>query len=242
MRSSFAALMLMVSTGAALGQGYTFELRLVPDGFPGGPTGPWPMYPGAEPGPYPRRVGFWLQGRVMQTQGENWGIVRASAPDGGEAAITSTGTDGWIATLQPGAVNQAQTLFGVFAPYRHGSGDGTLSADQQRIVGLDAFVGGTRADTDADGDGDADDNADGSPEQPWRVNGGNANAAVDGVPHPSDGTFAPWANLYRFYADFQQPPVPWSGSITIHAHALLTGQRRPVTTATACSPWCPAPA
>ncbi|HZW06240.1 MAG TPA: hypothetical protein VFF65_03880, partial [Phycisphaerales bacterium] len=222
MRTSLAALMMMVCAGAALGQGYTFELRLVPDGFPGGPTGPWPMYPEGQPGQYPRRVGFWLQGRVMQTQGENWGIVRASAPDGEEAAITSTGTDGWIATLQSGAVDGAQTQYGVSIPYRHGAGDGTLSADQRRIAGFDAFVGATRADSDGDGDGDLDDNADGFPEQPWRINGGVQNPSVDGVPFPLDDAFTPWANLYRFYADFQQPPIPWSGSITIHAHVLLT--------------------
>ncbi|HZW06237.1 MAG TPA: hypothetical protein VFF65_03865, partial [Phycisphaerales bacterium] len=62
---------------------------------------------------------------------------------------------------------------------------------------------------------------DGVPENPWRVNGGTANASTDGVPHPSDGTFAPWANVYRFYLDVSN----WGNArvITINASALLNG-------------------
>jgi hypothetical protein len=82
-------------------------------------------------------------------------------------------------------------------------------------------VGATRTDTDFDGDGDVDDNGDGIPEQPWRVNGGTQNAAVDGTPFASNGTFAPWANIYRFVLDMGN--LTTVRTVVLNASALVNG-------------------
>ncbi|HYD01986.1 MAG TPA: hypothetical protein VEB22_12230 [Phycisphaerales bacterium] len=247
------AVLLMLSLCAAgLAQdGYTFEMRLIPDGdvgSPGGPSAAHTYILGGTPlAGLPTRAGFWLQARVAQTSGQNWGITRASSPAGGGASFISVNDPAVGTSLSRGVVNSGGTLFGRGTGYRSGgantggSGNAPGSAPfpggagnenggldnggaapmVTRIYGFDAYLGPTRSDTDSDGDGDVDDTFDGLPEQPWRVNGGPSNAASDGQPHPSDGTFSAWANLYRFYVDFSD--VTTLRDITINASALLNG-------------------
>lgn len=228
---------------------YVFELRLIADGQAGSPGGPnaantFPI--GADTGAVTAtRIGFWLQARVSQTTGQNWGITRASTPAGSSAFISMTDPSN-LASVTRGAVNSGGSLFGRGVGYRIGGtntgatgnnagnaafpgtagnengglDNGGSGALMRRVYGFDCYVGPTRADTDADGDGDFDDNGDGLPENPWRVNGGTANAAVDGVAYPSDGTFAPWANLYRIIVDVGAND---GRTITLNAQALLNG-------------------
>ena len=213
MRNLAAALLLAVGSGMAVAQPvYQFEMRLIADGGAGAPNGPWPMYSSATlfTEHEPTRIGFWLQARVAVTGGENWGIMRAGASDGEPASIAATNTIGWPSTIQPGAINAGQTLLGSANGYRHGDGDGQLSADHRLISGFDAYVGSTRNAVDPD-----------DPQNPWGVNGSNFSTP----PVPGDGTFAPWANLYRFYVDLDVsgPGFPFSvEGFSIHAVAMLT--------------------
>jgi uncharacterized protein (TIGR03382 family) len=240
---TLAAFVVAVGTASALAQNYTFQMRLIPDTDPASPGGPTAAltYTGAS------RIGFWLQARVSQTSGENWGITRASSPAGNNASFISIADPANATSLGRGAVNTGGTLFGRGLPYRNGgansgqtgniagstafpssSGNENGALDNggagflaTRLYGFDSYVGATRADTDFDSDGDVDDNGDGTPENPWGVNGGSHAANVSGTPWPSDGTFAPWANLYRFYVDIGS--LANGRVITVNASALLNG-------------------
>jgi hypothetical protein len=186
---------------------YTFEMRLVPDGTANAPAGPWTMHP--LPANYNggfAMVGFWLQARVSQVGGENWGVVRAI----GSISVADTVS---AATLTPGTVNASGTQTGRGSGYRNGL--------PNNVGGFDAFVGATRSDNDFDGDGSSDDNGDGVPENPWGVNGALHAANVDGVPILGNGTFSPWANLYRVWLNTGVQPA--SGFITLSAQATLVG-------------------
>jgi hypothetical protein len=209
---------------------YVMELRLIADGQAGSPGGPNAASTFSAPdlgNVTQTRVGFWLQARVSQTTGQNWGVTRVSSPAGGGASQIALVDPAAAASISRGTVNSGGSLFGRGIPYRNGGANsgntgntagnapfpggagnenggldnGGAGALMTRIYGFDAYVGATRADTDADADGDVDDNGDGVPEQPWRVNGAAANPSQDGTPFASDGTFAPWANVYRFYVD-----------------------------------------
>ncbi|MFT3683468.1 MAG: hypothetical protein QM783_00855 [Phycisphaerales bacterium] len=178
------------------------------------------------------RIGFWLQARVAQTAGENWGVVRASTPTGGTSAsyiavIDSAGG----ASISRGTTNSAGTNFGRGSGYRAGgtatgqSGNapdstpfpnyagnqnGTLDNGgsgvlMTRIYGFDSYVGGGRTPQDPD-----------APSQPWNVNG----APGAGSPVPSDGTFSPWANLYRVWIDITSTATR---DVTVSVSALLNG-------------------
>ncbi|HZW07096.1 MAG TPA: hypothetical protein VFF65_08220 [Phycisphaerales bacterium] len=229
---------------------YNMELRLIADGDAGSPNGASASTTfniGDRNNVTATRIGFWLQARVAQTEGQNWGVTRVSSPAGGGASFIGLTDPAGASALSRGAANSGASLFGRGLGFRNGGANsgntgntpgsvpfpggagnenggldnGGAGALMTRIYGFDAYVGATRADTDADGDGDVDDNGDGSPEQPWRVNGGNANAAADGVPHPSDGTFAPWANVYRFYVDVTN--FNSLRDIILNASALVNG-------------------
>jgi len=245
MRHACAALLVAVGACSALGQTqYTYNLRLIADGEAGSPGGPtagmtMPLAFGAT------RVGFWLQARVAQTGGENWGITRVSPSPGSTSWIAITDPSS-ATTIRRGEVNSAGTNFGRGLGFRNGgvsSGatgnpagttpfPGTIGNENgtidnggagfipTRIYGFDSYVGATRADTDGDGDGDFDDNGDGVPENPWGVNGATHSASLGGTPWPSDGTFAPWANVYRFYID-----LSWATNrvVVLNVSAFVNG-------------------
>ncbi|HZW06238.1 MAG TPA: hypothetical protein VFF65_03870 [Phycisphaerales bacterium] len=244
------ALVSLCATGFAQ-SAYTFEVRLIPDGVPGSPGGPSAAHTyniGDVPtGGLPTRVGFWLQARVAQTTGQNWGVTRVSPPAGSGTSFISVSDPVGATALSRGIVNAGGTVFGRGASYHNGgvpSGNtgntagnapfpggvgnenggldnGAGGVLNNRVYGFDSYVGAIRTDTDGDGDGDADDNGDGLPEQPWRVNGGSANASADGVPHPSDGTFAPWANIYRVWLDIGERDI--CRDIVLNFSVLVNG-------------------
>ena len=252
MRSACAALLLAVGSSSPVTQAqYTFEMRLIPDGMAGSPGGPSPSQTfniGNLGDTLPTRIGFWLQARVSQTSGQNWGITRASSPAGGGASFISVGDPAAGTSISRGTVNAGGTLFGRGVGYRNGGansgntgntagnapfpggagnenggldnggGGGSLMS---RIYGFDSYVGPTRADTDFDADGDGDDDGDGLPENPWGVNGAMHPANVSGTPVPNDGTFSPWANLYRFWFDIHD--MTTQRTAVISAAALLNG-------------------
>jgi len=247
--------------GAAQAQiNYTFQFRLIPDGAPDAPvppptpaTGVWSQYPVTTTA---TRIGFWVQARVMQDGGQNWGIGRFSAPPSPNCDfITVTDAAGGT-TLQRGQINVATAATpqnGRGAGYRTGglnvgatgnaSGaaafpgvtnneNGSFDNGSARIYGMDAYVGDTRADTDGDLDGDLDDDGDGLPENPWRVNGAATpnGATTSGTPVALN-TWSPWANLYRVWV------VPTnSGSertITLNVSGQLNGTVQAAPTAQA---------
>lgn len=199
MRKLCAVLVAGAGCAMAGAQTYTLEARLIVDGAAGSPGGPTPAltFPFTFPNTTATRLGFWLQARVAVTGAPNWGVMRG----GGDAFIQMTNTIGWPSTVQFAPVNAAQTQFGSGRGYRAGDSQGTISADRRRLSSFDAFTGATRTDTDADLDGDLDDDGDGLPENPWGVNGSSFPAYLSGGPIPGNGTFSPWASVYRFYMD-----------------------------------------
>lgn len=185
---------------------YTFEHRLIPDGAAGAPTGAWTQFAIGNPAAVTAtRIGFWLQARVSQTGGTNYGIGRAGNGATPNASFISTSDAG--STLARGAINAGGTQHGRGTGYRNGGSNvgetgnaagsaaypgsannqnGGLDSGNRRIYGFDSYVGATRNGVD-DGEGNFS--------NPWGVNGGAAGAAVP------TGEFSPWANLYRFYVD-----------------------------------------
>jgi MYXO-CTERM domain-containing protein len=174
------------------------------------------------------RIGFWLQARVAQTEGENWGVIRASSGD--TTSYIQLIDQTHQLTLTRGTTNAANTAYGRGSGYRNGGANtgntgnsaGSLpfpdttgnenggidqGAGGARIYGFNAWVGATRSAANPD-----------DPSQPWNVNG----ALGAGSPIPSDGTFSPWASVYRVWLDV---PAGWHqvGVVTIEASALLTG-------------------
>lgn len=226
---------------------YQFEMRLVADGIDGsgGPSAATTFNIGNPAAVTASRIGFWLQARVSQTTGQNWGITRASSPAGGGASQITVTDVGGSAAISRGAVNSGGSLFGRGVGYRNGGANsgntgntagnaafpggagnenggldnGGAGALMTRIYGFDAYVGATRADTDFDSDGDVDDNGDGLPENPWGVNGASHPMNVSGT--PVDGGMSPWANLYRFYIDIGS--FATERDIVLNASALLNG-------------------
>ncbi|MDP1661716.1 MAG: hypothetical protein Q8L55_07355 [Phycisphaerales bacterium] len=209
---------------ASVSAQYTFEMRLIPDGVAGAPTGPGSTYNIGNPNAVTAtRIGFWLQARVAQTLNQNWGINRFSRPaasqGGGEAFIQVTDPANGI-TISRGTVDAAGTLFGRGDGYRNGPGGNTNNTNTgttgtnlengaldgsgpgggpTRIYAIDAYMGASRNGT----------------ANPWGVNGGPA-----GPVWPSNGTFAPWANLYRFWIDISDFSPR---TVTIDARGLLNG-------------------
>jgi len=194
--------------------GYTYEFRIIADGDAGAPSGLWTQRPLSNTA---TQIGFWIQARVAQSVGENWGIVRVSPPAAPNTSfITMTDPVG-LSSIQRGAINNpanpANTLHGRGVGYRTGGfnngpsantagsaafpgvslnengalDNGGSGAFNDRIFSFDSYVDGTRADTDVDGDGDVDDDGDGFAENPWGVNGSAHPLNVDGTPIPSDG-------------------------------------------------------
>jgi len=179
------------------------------------------------------RIGFWLQARVAQTVNQNWGVVRATSPAGGSSAsfiTVSDPTGGAVLTRgQTGRVG-ATDRFGRGMGYQNGGSatgntgnsgtsvpfpgstgnlnggldNGGAGVVTTRTYAFDAYVGSTRT-----GDGDPANN-------PWGVNGGAQSAPV-----PSDGTFSPWATLYRVYIDLSN--LATSRTVVLNASALLNG-------------------
>ena len=85
---------------------YTFEHRLIPDGAAGAPTGTWTQFAiGDTSAVTATRIGFWLQARVSQTSGQNYGIGRAGNGATPNASFISTNAAG--VTLARGATNAA---------------------------------------------------------------------------------------------------------------------------------------
>jgi uncharacterized protein (TIGR03382 family) len=216
--------------GGGTSGAYTFQFRLIADGEAGAPAGPGTQYPF---GMNATRIGFWLQARVAQTANQNWGIVRASSPAGGTSASFIAVSDPAGGTsLSRGSVNAANTNFGRGSGYRNGGtntantgnnagnapfpggtgnengglDNGGAGALMTRVYAFDSYVGATRNAANPD-----------DPSQPWNVNG----ALGAGSPVPSDGTFSPWANLYRVWVDI----TDWTTAriVTINASALLNG-------------------
>ncbi|MFT3683469.1 MAG: hypothetical protein QM783_00860 [Phycisphaerales bacterium] len=233
MRVAAFACSVSVVLGAAVAQpSYTFEMRLIPDGVPGSPTGPGTSYNiGSPMYVVATRVGFWLQARVMQSAGENWGIVRATSPEGGASFITMSST--LPISLNRGTVNASNTIFGRAIGYCNagepsgntdntdnsqpfpsvtGNANGGLDSTRpdgliNRVYGFDAWVGATRTAQDLE-----------EPSQPWNVNG----RANSGSPIPA-GEFSPWASLYRVWIDMPGLGITPSVTVTLNASAWLIG-------------------
>jgi hypothetical protein len=210
----------------ASAQNYSFEMRLIPDGASGAPTGLGEEYPIGNPGAVTAtRIGFWLQARVAQTVNQNWGINRFSTPaasQGGGQAYVGVNDPLNQMSFSRGTVDSDNTLFGRGSGYRfmdvsnnntntgnsagpnfengflNSSGPGGTA---NRITGIDSYMGAYRNST--------------ATANPWGVNGGAASAAW-----PSDGTFAPWANLYRVWIDINDFTAR---EVTIDARGLLNG-------------------
>jgi hypothetical protein len=231
--SVVAAMILAAGAGSALGQTptYTFEMRLIPDGAAGAPSGPGTTYPIGDPsGAVATRIGFWLQARVSQVGGQNWGIARATSPSGGQSFVRVTDAAS-STSLQMGTVNASNTQTGRGSGYRANGvlGDNGLLDNGgsgglvRRAYAFDCYVQDVRFDTDFDADGDVDDDGDGLPENPWRVNGAVGQSNASGVPIP-DGVFSPWASLYRVWINIGNPASV--RDITLDASALLIGAVR----------------
>jgi uncharacterized protein (TIGR03382 family) len=210
--------------GSAVAQTYTFEMRLIPDGATGAPTGLGTAYNIGDPGAVTAtRIGFWLQARVAQTVNQNWGIDRFSRPaasqGGGEAFVRVNDSANQM-SISRGTVDSGNTLYGRGVGYRNGPNGNTNNTSTANtgvnfenghldatgpegsatmIYNIDDYLGGFR---------------NGS-SNPWGVNGGTG-----GVPWPSDGTFAPWANLYRFWVDIYDFT---DRTVTVDARGLLNG-------------------
>lgn len=211
---------------------YTFEFRLIADGDAGAPSGPGTLYNIGDAGNVTAtRIGFWLQARVSQTSGENWGVVRASSPAGGTAASFIAVSDGAGATsLSRGSVNGANTNFGRGSGYRNGGtntgntgnnagnspfpgstgnengglDNGGAGALMTRVYAFDSYVGATRNAANPD-----------EPSQPWNVNG------ALGAGSPVASGFSPWASVYRVWIDVTN--FDSVRDITVSASALLNG-------------------
>lgn len=230
---AFAVLSAAGLVSTAMAQ-YTFEYRIIADGDLGAPTGLGTQYPISGTA---TQIGFWIQARVSQTTGQNWGIGRCTAPQSPNCDFLTV-SDIASTTLNRGTVNSANTNFGRGTGYRTGTGQNTAatnsagnaafpsttgnlngSFDQggQRIYGWDAYVGGTRT-------GVADENGD-LTINPWAVNGGSAPAA-GGAPGSgntpvANGVFSPWANLYRFIV--LVPDHSSNRTVTLNSSAQLNG-------------------
>jgi len=221
---------------SAQAQQWSFEMRLIADGDAGAPSGLGTAYNIGNPaGVTASRIGFWLQARVMQTGGgQNWGITRASLPAGGGTSFITLNDPAAGSSLSRGTVNSANSNYGRGTGFRSGgtatgqtgnaagsaafpSGtnnnnggldNGGSGALMTRIYGFDAYVGATRNASDPD-----------NIYNPWGVNGAtnNSGAAVSPV---DQGTFSPWANLYRVWVDV----ASFSGrTVVMNASALLNG-------------------
>lgn len=208
---------------------YTFEMRLVPDGIAGAPTGIGTEFNIGNPAAVQAsRIGFWLQARVSQTGGQNWGITRASsAPGGTSASFISVSDSAAASSLSRGTTNSGNSNYGRGAGFRSGGSatgqtgnaagslpfpsgtgnqnggldNGGAGAMMTRVYGFDAYVGATRNSADPD-----------NPTNPWGVNGATTGPTV-GNPVPA-GEFSAWANLYRVWIDV--------GSLTTERDVVLT--------------------
>ena len=235
-----------IASSAFAQNGYTFEMRLIADGDAGAPTGTWPQFSinaggGSRADVAATRIGFWLQARVAQTVNQNWGIVRATSPSGGTAASFISVSDPAAASQLTRAQNNNPVdinnrIYGRGNGYRNGGestgntgneagsvpfpgatgngnggldngGGGSLST---RVYAFDAYVGSTRTAVIVDD----------APTQPWGVNGATSGASI-GNPVPSDGTFSPWANLYRVWIDITD--FNTTRDVVVNASALLNG-------------------
>lgn len=202
---------------------YTYEFRIIADGDAGAPTGAWAQQPLSTTA---TAIGFWLQARVSQTTGTNYGIGRVTSPAvPGVSFLTVTDATG--SQLNRGAINGTATQHGRGAGFRSGgvnvgaagnaagSGafpsttnnqNGGLDSGNTRIYGFDAYVGATRTGT-LDPDT-------GESINPWGVNGSATAGSV------ASG-FSPWANIYRFVV------LPTNSNsqrvITLNANAQLNG-------------------
>lgn len=221
---------------------YTFQMRLIADGDAGAPTGLGTAYNiGDASNVQASRIGFWLQARVSQTGGQNWGVQRASSPAGGtSASFISVSDPAGSSALSRGSVNAANNQYGRGAGYRNGgtstgntgnaagslpfpSGtnnqnggldNGGAGAVTTRVYGFDAYTGSIRSDPDADGDG--------TYHNPWNVNGTTNPDIANSDPTPvALGTFSPWANLYRVWIDVGA--LTSVRTVTLNASALLNG-------------------
>jgi MYXO-CTERM domain-containing protein len=220
--------------GGGTSGAYTFEMRLIADGDAGAPAGPGTTYNIGNVGNITAtRIGFWLQARVAQTANQNWGVVRASSPAGGTSASFIAVTDAVAggSVLTRGSTNAANTNFGRGfgyrsggastgqtgnvsgnAPFPHSPGNENGGLDNsgagavtRRVYAFDCYVGSSRLPADPD-----------NPTNPWNVNGASgAGSAV-----PSNGTFSPWANLYRVWLDITNTT---QREIIVTATALLNG-------------------
>jgi hypothetical protein len=204
---------------------YSFEMRLVADGTADAP-GLGAQYSIGNPAAVTAtRIGFWLQARVAQTVNQNWGINRFSTPGatqgGGDAFVRVNDSLNQM-SISRGTVDVAGTLYGRGTGYRfmdvannntntgNSAGpnyeNGFLNSagpegSANAITGIDSYMGAFRNSTPTD--------------NPWGVNGGAASA-----PWPSDGTFAPWANLYRVWIDIYDFTAR---EVTVDARGLLNG-------------------
>lgn len=219
----------------ALAQSHTYEMRLIADGDAGAPVGAWAQAPIGNPAAVTvTRIGFWLQARVSQTSGTNYGIARVSSPNGGVATIVLTDSANQ-SSMQRGARNAGGTLHGRGAGYTGsgvnvgatgnsptsaafpsgvGNDNGGLDSGNDRIYGFDAYVGATRSGAAID------------PEDPgagyynpWNINGAPAVAGANG-PSVPNGQFSPWANIYRVWVDITSND---GRTIVLSASALVNG-------------------
>lgn len=202
---------------------YTIEFRIIADGDAGAPTGTWAQQPLSTTA---TAIGFWLQARVSQTTGTNFGIGRMTSPAVPGVSLLTV-TDAVGSQMNRGAINAAGTQHGRGQGYRSGgvnvgaagnaagagafpsttnNQNGGLDSGNTRIWGFDAYAGATRTGID-DGDGGTT--------NPWGING---SATPGSVPL---GEFSNWANLYRFVV------LPTNSNservITLNATAQLNG-------------------
>lgn len=233
---------------------YTFELRLIPDGAAGAPSGAWAQYPHSATA---TRIGFWVQARVMQDSGENWGIGRFTAPPSPNCDFITVTDSAGGTTLQRGQINTSTTnpRHGRSLPYTNGglnigatgndagsaafpgvtnNENGAFDSGNTRLYGMDAYVGGTRTSP----TGVFDVNT-GNPVNPWGVNG-----ATPSFPDPDNATAAnpvptgewsPWASLYRIWV----VPTITNGQrgITLTVSGQLNGTVQAAPSATGGSNW-----
>lgn len=223
---------------------YTFEMRMVADGMEGAPTpsavhpNNWAAYPiGDVNNVTVSRIGFWLQARVSQTSGENWGVVRGTSPTGGTSASFITVSDPvGASSMSRGQVGNQGTaqnptpIYGRGVGYRSG---GTPSGSTGNVSGSVPFPGSTgnlNGGLDNNGSGvnmtrlyafDAfvggTRNGDGDPSNnPWNVNG----APGQGDPYPL-GQFSDWNNMVHIWIDVGS--LDTVRTVTLNALALLNG-------------------
>ena len=214
---------------------WTFEMRLIADGDAGAPTGPGTAFNiGNAASVTASRIGFWLQARVSQTGGQNWGITRASLPAGGGTSFITMTDPAAGSSLSRGSVNAANTNWGRGTGFRSGGAatgqtgnaagsaafpsgtnnnnggldNGGSGSATMRVYGFDAYVGSTRNASDPD-----------NIYNPWGVNGAGNTSGAD-APFVPVGEFSPWANLYRIWVDISA----FDGrAVVLNASALLNG-------------------